>query len=332
MPSSRTFVTDPASAPRPWLRIGVGLIWLIVAAWIWATRAGVLLAGHPAYAVLVSAAALIGLVLVVLAVRATPGRGSTGRRWLRITGRVIGVLATIVVVGALIWLRPLPAAPTALEAMDGSDSVQVTTSATRITLTPRNSTASTTAAGLIFQPGAKVDPRAYVPLLTRLADAGYLVAIIKQPLNIGFASIGAPGAVIEDHPEVQSWAVGRHSLGGVAASSYAADHPDQIGGLLLWASYPLGSLADRDGLQVSSVSGTEDGLATPADIEESRVDLPASTDFVAVEGAVHAFFGDYGAQAGDGTPRTRRSQAQLEIVEASSRLLDAVAVDNVGGG
>ncbi len=318
MPSSRTLTDDPADTPRSWVRLGAGLIWLIPALWIWFTRAEVLLTGHPAYAVLVTAAGVVGLLLVAVALG---GRTRSGRRWLRITGRVLGALTTLVVVGALVWLRPLPAAPNAVEAMAGTDRVQVTTSASRITLTPTSTAAD---AGLVFQPGAKVDPRAYVPLLTRLADAGCLVVIIKQPLDIGFTALGAPAGVIDDHSEVGTWVVGGHSLGGVVASWYAEDHADQIAGLLLWASYPLGSLADRNDLSVTSVSGTEDGLATPSNIDNSRAKLPGSTQFVPVDGAVHAFFGDYGVQGGDGAPTTSRADAQDQIVEASLRLMDLV--------
>jgi len=52
-----------------WWRWARALAWLLVPAWIWGTRADVLLAGHPAYAVLVTLAAVAGLVLVVTQVR-----------------------------------------------------------------------------------------------------------------------------------------------------------------------------------------------------------------------------------------------------------------------
>ena len=121
--------------------------------------------------------------------------------------------------------------------------------------------------------------------------------------------------------EIATWSVGGHSLGGVTASAYAGGH-DSVSGLLLWASYPQGSLADRQGLAVVSVSGTQDGLTTPADIEASKVKLPPSTTFVAIDGGVHAFFADYGEQPGDGTPTISREDAQEQIVAASLRLFD----------
>ena len=73
------------------------------------------------------------------------------------------------------------------------------------------------------------------------------------------------------------------------------------------------------------VSGELDGLSTPADILESRAQLPPGTEFTEVPGAVHAFFGDYGPQAGDGTPTTSRPEAQRRIVEATQAFVDGLA-------
>ncbi len=298
----------------PWFRVVLGLVWLAGSAWLWATRAEVMLAGHPLYPVLAALAGLVGGVLVATSVRRRPRRV---RSWRRLLGCGTAVVLTLAVVGALVWLRPFGASAVAVGAMSGTPDVRVTTSATRITLSPSGPEPS---AGLVFQPGARVDPRAYVPLLTRVAEAGYLVVVVKQPLDIGFTAIGAPDGVIADHPEVDAWAVGGHSLGGVAASSYAGDHLEQVDGLLLWASYPLEPLTGTD-LAVTTVSGTQDGLATPADITASLADLPPDAESVAVEGGVHAYFGDYGEQAGDGLPGVDRSTAQEEVVRASLALM-----------
>jgi len=75
---------------------------------------------------------------------------------------------------------------------------------------------------------------------------------------------------------------------------------------------------------VLSVSASNDGLATPADIEASKADLPADARFVEVEGAVHAFFGDYGPQPGDGTPTISHDQARQEISAATLELVDGL--------
>ncbi|WP_130011154.1 alpha/beta hydrolase [Serinicoccus sediminis] len=312
----------------PWLQLVLGALWLLVPAWIWLTRAGVLLAGHPAYAVTVTVAAAVGVVLLGLGLRGALGDSTDpdGRprrsRWMQVVGAAVAIVLSLLVLGVLGWLRPFGASPQAVALMDGTPEVEVTDAASRITLTP---TAAAPTTGLVFQPGARVDPRAYLPLLSEVAADGYLVVVVKQPFDIGFTAVGAPERVVADHPEVAAWATGGHSLGGVVASAYAADHPDEVDGLLLWASYPLDDLSSREDLAVTTVSGSEDGLATPEDIGASLADLPPQTEVVEVAGAVHAFFGDYGEQPGDGTPGTSRAEAQTQIVGASTALLEEVS-------
>ena len=316
------------SGRRPsWPLLVLGALWVLVPAWVWATLAGVLLAGHPAYAVAVSLAAVVGVLLLAGGIRraragASPPGDRRRRPWLRVAGGAVVVLASVLVLGVLAWLRPFGASPQAVALMDGTPEVAVADSASRITITP---TAGAPADGLVFQPGARVDPRAYLPLLTEIAADGHLVVVVKQPFGIGFTAAGAPSGVIADHPEVGTWVTGGHSLGGVVASTYAADHPDEIDGLLLWASYPVDDLSGRADLAVATVSGSEDGLATPADIGASLADLPTDTQVVEVAGGVHAFFGDYGEQPGDGIPGTSRAEAQAQVVEASLALLRAAA-------
>ena len=87
----------------------------------------------------------------------------------------------------------------------------------------------------------------------------------------------------------------------------------------------MGSLADRTDLTVASISGTADPLTSPADIESSRAELPATTVFTAVQGGIHGYFGDYGAQPGDGSPGVDRASAQQQIVAASVTVMDEVA-------
>ncbi len=288
--------------------------------WLSALSWDVLRAGHPAHLLTLVTTGVVGLVLLVRAAvlwrRPARARDTSRRRWPRLVGRTLAGVATVAVVGSLVWLVPFAATPTAVAAMAGASGVRVSDASTTITLMPESGSVTS---GLVFQPGARVDPRAYVPILTEVSRGGVLVVIVKQPFDIGFLAIGAPAAAIEAHPEVTTWEVGGHSLGGVAASSYAGSHTDTVRGLVLWASYPIGSLA-QSGLRVASVSGSADGLATPADIEASRVDLPGDTAYTVVEGGVHAFFGDYGEQPGDGTPGVSREEAQRQIVAATLAL------------
>jgi len=66
---------------------------------------------------------------------------------------------------------------------------------------------------------------------------------------------------------------------------------------------------------VLSISGSEDGLSTPEKIDAARDLLPADAEMVEIEGASHASFGDYGPQAGDGTPTIADDEMHAEVAD-----------------
>jgi len=287
--------------------LGAGCV--LVAAWVAVTRWSTLVAGHPAYPVLLGALAVLGVALLVGARRRRPVSV------LRLVARAVAAVLVVAVLAAAVWLRPYAAEPVAVAAAAASSTVDVVDGPTRWELRPRGRQADV---GVAFLPGAFVDPRAYLALLRPLAERGYLVVVVKPPL--GVALLASVGPVLDAHPEVARWAVGGHSLGGVAAAGAAVAAGQRVGGVFFWASYPAEDLSGAP-LAAASISGDRDGLSTPADIAASRVRLPPGTAFVVVPGAVHAFFGDYGPQAGDGTPATTRGQAQQQIVEATERFV-----------
>lgn len=91
------------------------------------------------------------------------------------------------------------------------------------------------------------------------------------------------------------------------------------------ASYPASDLSQSLRIPVASISGTQDGLSTPAKIEESVELLPADTVFTVLDGVSHAQFGDYGLQPGDGIPTVSDALARERIAAASLEFLDSIA-------
>ena len=279
-------------------------------------------AGHPALPVLLVAAVALGLLWSFLLVRrfslvtrAGLVRHANGKvvRWKFVRG-ILGRMAALGLVAGLAWLNPFPHQPSGA---GGQTTGTTTEDATSITLAPEHQAS----AGLVFYPGARVDAHAYQDILGPLANAGYLVVILKVPLGISLLDTGQARSAMDRHPEISSWAVGGHSLGGVSASSFAKSNHD-VSGLLLYASYPADNLTGAHGLLVTSIAGSNDGLSTPEKIAASKALLPPATSFVTVEGGVHAFFGDYGEQPGDGLPGITREQAQQQITAASVRFMD----------
>ena len=261
--------------------------------------------------------------------RARFGGHRTRRRGWRIAGRIVIALLAIGWVGVLGWLRPFAAGPDAVAALQSDQAVTVVDHPTSIELVP--TTPAPTGVGLVFSPGARVDARAYAALLRPAAEAGYLVVILKEPFGLAITQVGQSAGPIADHPEIGSWAVGGHSLGGVSAARFAADNLATVDGLLLWASFPDVDLSADDTLQVESISGSNDLLATPADIERSRSKLPPDTSFTEIEGGVHAFFGDYGEQPGDGQPSISREDASAQISAATMAFLGRVGAEVPAG-
>lgn len=310
---------QPGRRPR-WLPIVVGAAIALAAVWAFATAWAGIWGSSPAYLItlLLALAVAIGLVTWALLVGPPPPRSW---RWIW-SARGGLLVAGVVVLGLVVYLRPLSAEQIALDALDDGNGVTVDVSRSQIRLTP---TDDPRAVGLAFYPGAKVDPQAYAHVLRPIAEAGFTVVIFKQPYNLAILDSNAADAVIGDPDDtIERWAVGGHSLGGAMASRYAENERDELDALLLYAAYPVEDMSERAGLAVMSISGTNDGLATPADIDEHKPDLPPWTEYVPIDGAVHAFFGDYGAQRGDGTPDISRADAQRQIADASIRFLEAL--------
>lgn len=316
----------PRIGPVVWVSRVLAVAGLAVVGWVLLTAAPAVVHGHPAYAVML-ALTVAGCLWALWLHRRhrEPLHG-----WRR-AGSVALALGSVGWLMAVAWLRPFAAQEPALAAMQSDAAVSVAESPTRIVMTP---TAGASATGVFFQPGAKVEARAYAAVLRPLAEAGFPVVITKQPLGIGFLATGAFESSRESLPEVAAWIVAGHSLGGTVAAMEARDHAAGVEsdrpvvGLLLHASYPADDISDVAGVGVLSVWGTNDGLATPADIEASKPNLPADARFRAVDGAVHAFFGDYGPQPGDGVPTTSHDEARTQISNASVEF--AMQVDGQG--
>jgi len=230
-------------------------------------------------------------------------------------GSLVVVIATTL--GFVIWAEnPLKASPEALTAIESDASVMVTTGDGFIAFQPVNAEPLT---GFIFYPGGRVDYRAYAVPLRQIAAQGYLVILLKVKLNLAFFDLNAADQVIVLYPSIKNWAAGGHSLGGVAALSYASTH-DQFGGLVLWASYPADDSLKNKDIKVLSIYGTLDMAGMDA-FDKKQTLLPSDTEFVIIQGGNHSQFGDYGLQPGDNEATTSRTNQQRQIVDATVRFL-----------
>jgi hypothetical protein len=212
---------------------------------------------------------------------------------------LIGFVSIIIIgiLGMLVWAKTgtYPARTVALSALESTDRVTITQDKS-IVFTPVEKTET----GLIFYPGGLVEPTAYAPILSKIAEEGVIVVITPMPLNLAILNTGAANAVIDEYPHISTWILAGHSLGGASAAIFAENNPTRIGALALWDSYPPDS-ADLSGstMSVLSIYGTTNGFPNTENFNDKRHLLPGNTIFVGIEGANHSQFGDYGPQKGD---------------------------------
>lgn len=153
--------------------------------------------------------------------------------------------------------------------------------------------------GVVFYPGAKVDPQAYVPLANELADRGYYCVIAKMPFNLAFFGIDSASSLIDSASEIDEWWIAGHSLGGAMAAQFASAHGDGLEGVFLLAAYAASDLSQTD-LSVNLIYGSNDGVLNRDALQSNEANLPSDSVTEVIEGGNHAGFGDYGPQDGDG--------------------------------
>jgi hypothetical protein len=160
--------------------------------------------------------------------------------------------------------------------------------------------------GLIFYPGGKVEAEAYLPLLDQLRDQGITCVLVKMPFNLAVFNKNGGEAAFDARPEITHWIIGGHSLGGVMASSFAVDHPDQIEEVILLGAYVYGGWSPDKAL---TIYGSQDLV-----LDQTKVDY--ETNVLVLQGGNHANFGNYGKQKGDGTATISKAEQQKITVEA----------------
>jgi len=244
------------------------------------------------------------------------------RRFKIIIGIILAV--TIVLVGFVVWAETPPAPM--LEAFDAlePDSEVIVSTTDWLVFQPVISKKNV---GFIIYPGGRVDIRSYAPMAHRIAAKGYFVVIVKMPLNLAVFGVNIASDVIKSHSQIGYWVIGGHSLGGTMAAQFAYENPSEVKGLVLWAAYPAsGTDLSKDNLLVTTIHGTNDGLVSDSQIEDSLKLLPVSITRIEIAGGNHAQFGWYGDQGGDNAATITREQQQSQIFNATLQLLEAVAI------
>ena len=164
---------------------------------------------------------------------------------------------------------------------------------------------------LIFYPGGKVEETAYAPLLHYLAGQGIDVCLVKMPFRLAVFGVNKADHVMTQY-NYDHWYIGGHSLGGVMAANYAAEHSSQLTGVFMLAAYPAKSLDENT--RAIIIYGSEDGVLNMGKMEEANRYLPENSEKYIIEGGNHAQFGNYGNQKRDGNATISSEEQQLRTV------------------
>ena len=226
----------------------------------------------------------------------------------------ISLLTLILIFVVFNWLSTsYSPSQSALKLLSSTSLVEVSTSEDWTTFTPTST--NDTTKGIIFYPGAKVEAAAYSSIAQNLASNGYLVSLAHMPINFPLLGTNIANDIIDSYPTIDSWIMIGHSLGGVAASNFAATS-DAIDGIVLLASYPTDDSLKTKGIPTLSIWGSNDGVLNFDSLKESKDLLPTDTIFLPIEGGNHAQFGDYGIQEDDNSATISGSEQQLTTVNA----------------
>lgn len=230
------------------------------------------------------------------------------KKWPIVLGSVITILVVLTAAFFIYAGQYYHADNEAIQALAGSNLIEVKQNDNELIFKPQSGESKK---GFIFYPGGKVEDTAYAPLMKNLAKKGYTCIIVRMPFNLAVFDMNAADDVIKNHPEITSWYIGGHSLGGAMAASYAAEHSKQISGLALMGAYSTKDLS-ASSMKIVSVYGSKDGVLNKEKYIKNKANLPSSFKELCIEGGNHAGFGNYGQQKGDGQAAiTAEKQQQI---------------------
>lgn len=229
------------------------------------------------------------------------------------TGLIIVGVLVLILSAAFTWYVSSAYEPeeTAIESLSPTNKVEVAENEEYFVFKPKENLYD---AGLVFYQGGKVEEEAYAPLMQRIAEKGIEVYLLKMPFNLAIFDSDAAGDVIEENETIENWYVAGHSLGGVMASSFAAENDTLLKGIIFLASYPS---ADLSQIPINSLSiyGSNDKVLNAQAYEEALSKFPTNTQEVIIQGGNHGQFGNYGQQTGDGKAELSEDSQQQQTAD-----------------
>lgn len=221
------------------------------------------------------------------------------KKWGLVLSAVLLLLA--IFAGVFFWYVSdyYRAEDVALEVLAQSDGISTQENLTILSPSYQSDTA------IIFYPGAKVEAEAYLPLLNQIRQTGITCILVDMPFHMAIFDSNAAEDVMAQFPQIEHWYLAGHSMGGAMTSKFAAEHPDEVDGLILMGAYIYGDYPDEDTLTIYGSFNQS---------VEDKIDY--TENIVEIEGGNHAQFGNYGMQKGDPPAEISAEEQQKQTVEA----------------
>jgi hypothetical protein len=184
------------------------------------------------------------------------------------------------------------------------------------------------AIGLILYPEGHMDVRSYALVGRQIARQGFQVVFLSRRLETEYSEAEEQQrieAVMSAYPQIERWVVGGHTWGGQVGVNYAANHPDRVAGVVLWAGRMGGitTLANSN-LPVLMVYGTLDDENVDL-VASTRPFLPEHTVWVTIEGGNRAQFANFGPMPADAAATISSESQQAQAVAATVEFLSGLS-------
>ena len=172
---------------------------------------------------------------------------------------------------------------------------------------------------IIFYPGAKVEEKAYAPLLRKIAEEGTDVFLVSMPFRLAVFGVNKADSIRSAY-DYKEWYMAGHAMGGAMAAVYEAKHEAEYDGVILLAAFATKKISDND--RLLSIYGSNDNVIDAGKYNENKKNWPKESSEYVIQGGNHAQFGDYGIQKGDGDAEISWEEQQRITVDYVKMFLE----------
>lgn len=148
--------------------------------------------------------------------------------------------------------------------------------------------------GLLIMHGALIKPQSYAKTAAFFAERGYTVFLPYGFARLSITAVDAAAKRVREFG-LDGWFLIGHSMGGFSSMTLITRHTLPVKAVSLWASAMPVDFSDSR-FPILFLWGDHDGLLPAERFEQTRQNLPASTQFITVKGGNHQNFAMYSHQ------------------------------------